>query len=186
MGPQVTSESETTTRAIKPEATAQRLEIQRAPRYVYICLFYDCVRDVQLVTQLPRSRRQVHDVLSAAESVPPISDTEVTCGPMRRPGQHLVAVQRHRPTRRTSAAAAAAAAGRTDFARVAVLAHARALVGHAHCAPGVSAHALGRVELGARDAVVDAVVLVPLAQREPRTDRVPAQPNTAHGTSTVA
>ena len=38
--------------------------------------------DVQLVTQLPRSRRQVHDVLSAAESVPPISDSEVPCGPM--------------------------------------------------------------------------------------------------------
>jgi len=41
--------------------------------------------DVQPVTQLPRSRRQVHDVLSAAESVPPISDSEVTCGPMTRP-----------------------------------------------------------------------------------------------------
>jgi len=41
--------------------------------------------DVQLVTQLPQSRRQVHDVLSAAESVPPISDSEVTCGPMTRP-----------------------------------------------------------------------------------------------------
>jgi len=41
--------------------------------------------DVQLVTQLPQSRRQVHDVLSAAESVRPISDSEVTCGPMTRP-----------------------------------------------------------------------------------------------------
>ena len=41
--------------------------------------------DVQLVTQLPQSRRQVHDVLSAAESVPPISDSEVTCGPTTRP-----------------------------------------------------------------------------------------------------
>jgi len=41
--------------------------------------------DVQLVTQLPQSRRQVHDVLSAAESVPPISDYEVTCGPTTRP-----------------------------------------------------------------------------------------------------
>jgi len=41
--------------------------------------------DVQLVTQLPQSRRQVHDVLSAAESVRPIADSEVTCGPMTRP-----------------------------------------------------------------------------------------------------
>jgi len=41
--------------------------------------------DVQTVTQLPQSRRQVHDVLSAAESVPPISDSEVTCCPMTRP-----------------------------------------------------------------------------------------------------
>ena len=41
--------------------------------------------EVQLVTQLPQSQRQVHDVLSAAESVPPISDSEVTCGPMTRP-----------------------------------------------------------------------------------------------------
>jgi len=41
--------------------------------------------DVQLVTQLPQSRRQVRDVLSAAESVPPMSDSEVTCGPMTRP-----------------------------------------------------------------------------------------------------
>jgi len=41
--------------------------------------------DVQLVTQLPQSRRQVHDVLSAAESVRPISDSEVTCVPMTRP-----------------------------------------------------------------------------------------------------
>ena len=41
--------------------------------------------DVQLVTQLPQSRRQVRDVISAAESVPPISDSEVTCGPMTRP-----------------------------------------------------------------------------------------------------
>jgi len=40
--------------------------------------------DVQLVTQLPQSRRQVHDVLSAAESLPPISDSEVTCGPVTR------------------------------------------------------------------------------------------------------
>jgi len=31
--------------------------------------------DVQLVTQLPQNQRQVHDVLSAAESVPPISDS---------------------------------------------------------------------------------------------------------------
>jgi len=38
--------------------------------------------DVQLVTQLPQSRRQV---LDAAESVRPISDSEVTCGPMTIP-----------------------------------------------------------------------------------------------------
>jgi len=38
--------------------------------------------DMQPVTQLPQSRRQVHD---AAESVPPISYSEVTCGPMTRP-----------------------------------------------------------------------------------------------------
>jgi len=42
-------------------------------------------KDVQLVTQLQRSRRHVHDVLNAAESVLPISDYEVTCGPMTRP-----------------------------------------------------------------------------------------------------
>jgi len=41
--------------------------------------------DVQLVTQLPQSRRQVHDVPSAGDSVPPISDSEVPCGPMTRP-----------------------------------------------------------------------------------------------------
>jgi len=41
--------------------------------------------DMQPVTQLPQSRRQVHDVLSAAESVSPISDSEVTYGPMTRP-----------------------------------------------------------------------------------------------------
>ena len=41
--------------------------------------------DVQLVTQSPQSRRQALDVLSAAESVLPISDSEVTCGPMTRP-----------------------------------------------------------------------------------------------------
>ena len=41
--------------------------------------------DVQLVTQFPQSRRQALDVLSAAESVLPISDFEVTCGPMTRP-----------------------------------------------------------------------------------------------------
>ena len=41
--------------------------------------------DVQPVTQLPQSRRQALDVLSAAESVPPISDSEVTRGPMTRP-----------------------------------------------------------------------------------------------------
>ena len=41
--------------------------------------------DVQLVTQFPQSRRQALDVLSAAESVPPISDSEVTCGLMTRP-----------------------------------------------------------------------------------------------------
>jgi len=40
---------------------------------------------LQLVTQLRQSQRQVHDVLSAAESVPPISDSEVTCGPVTRP-----------------------------------------------------------------------------------------------------
>ena len=40
---------------------------------------------MQPVTQLPQSRRHVHDVLSAAESVLPISDSEVTCGPMTRP-----------------------------------------------------------------------------------------------------
>jgi len=65
--------------------------------------------DVQPVTKLPQSQRQVHDVLSAAESMPPISDSGVTCSPMTRP-EHLVAVQRHRRTGRTSAAAAAAAA----------------------------------------------------------------------------
>ena len=43
------------------------------------------MNDVQPVTQLPQSRRQVRDVLSAAESVPPISDSEVACGPMTRP-----------------------------------------------------------------------------------------------------
>jgi len=31
------------------------------------------------------SRRQALDVLSAAESVLPISDSEVTCGPMAKP-----------------------------------------------------------------------------------------------------
>ena len=41
--------------------------------------------DVQLVTQFPQSRRQALDVLSAAESVPPISDSEVTRGPTTRP-----------------------------------------------------------------------------------------------------
>ena len=41
--------------------------------------------DVQLVTQFPQSRRQALDVLSAAESVLPIADSEVTCGPMTRP-----------------------------------------------------------------------------------------------------
>ena len=41
--------------------------------------------DVQLVTQLPQSRRQALDVLSAAESVLPISDSEVTCGHTTRP-----------------------------------------------------------------------------------------------------
>ena len=41
--------------------------------------------DVQLVTQFPQSRRQALDVLSAVESVLPISDSEVTCGPMTRP-----------------------------------------------------------------------------------------------------
>jgi len=41
--------------------------------------------DVQLVTQFPQSRRQALDVLSAAESELPISDSEVTCGPMTRP-----------------------------------------------------------------------------------------------------
>ena len=40
---------------------------------------------MQPVTQLPQSRRQVRDVLRAVESVPPISDSEVTCGPMTRP-----------------------------------------------------------------------------------------------------
>jgi len=58
-------------------------------------IFWSCIfvklkciglkNDVQPVTQLPQSRRQVHDVLSAAESVPPISDSEVTCGPTTRP-----------------------------------------------------------------------------------------------------
>jgi len=43
------------------------------------------MNDVQPVTQLSQSQRQVHDVLSAAESVPPISDSGVTCGPMSRP-----------------------------------------------------------------------------------------------------
>ena len=41
--------------------------------------------DVQFVTQFPQSRRQALDVLSAAESVLPISDSEVTCGPMAKP-----------------------------------------------------------------------------------------------------
>jgi len=41
--------------------------------------------DVQLVTQLPQSQRQVQIVPSAAESVPLISDSKVTCGPMTRP-----------------------------------------------------------------------------------------------------
>ena len=59
--------------------------------------------DVQLVTQLPQSRRQVHDVLSAAESVPPILDSEVTCGPTTRPATLSSSATR---TRRTSAAAA--------------------------------------------------------------------------------
>ena len=59
--------------------------------------------DVQLVTQFPQSRRQALDVLSAAESVLPISNSEVRCGPTTRPAT----VQRHRRTRRTSAAAAA-------------------------------------------------------------------------------
>jgi len=57
------------------------------------------MNDVQLVTQLPQSRRQVQDVLSAAESVPPISDSEVTCGPMTRPAT-LSSSERHRRTRR--------------------------------------------------------------------------------------
>ena len=65
------------------------------------------MNDVQLVTQLPQSRRQVQDVLSAAESVPPISDSEVACGPMTRPAT-LSSSERRRRTRRTSAAAAAA------------------------------------------------------------------------------
>jgi len=41
--------------------------------------------DVQIVTQFLQSRRQALDVLSAAESVLPISDSEVTCGLMTRP-----------------------------------------------------------------------------------------------------
>ena len=56
-------------------------------------ILVNCARDLypgslplkngeQPITQLPQSRRQVHDVLSAAESVPPISDSEVTSGPM--------------------------------------------------------------------------------------------------------
>jgi len=63
--------------------------------------------DVQLVTQFPQSRRQALGVLSAAESLLPISDSEVTFGPMTRPATFIIAVQRHRRTRRTSAAAAA-------------------------------------------------------------------------------
>jgi len=51
----------------------------------YCYYYYNLKNDVQLDTQLPQSRRQVHDVLSAAESVRPISDFEVTCGPMTRP-----------------------------------------------------------------------------------------------------
>ena len=39
--------------------------------------------DVQPVTQLPQSRRQVHDVLSAAESVP-------LCRRFRTPKSHAV------------------------------------------------------------------------------------------------
>jgi len=62
--------------------------------------------DVQPVIKLPQSRRQVHDVLSAAESVPPILDPEVTCGPMTRPATLSSSIQRHRRTRLTSAAAA--------------------------------------------------------------------------------
>jgi len=52
---------------------------------VLLPLLVPLKNDVQLVTQLPQSRRQVHDVPSAAESVPPISDSELTCGPTTRP-----------------------------------------------------------------------------------------------------
>jgi len=47
-----------------------------------LCNVYTFIRNV---TQLPQSWRQVHDVLSAAESVPLISDSEVTRGPTTRP-----------------------------------------------------------------------------------------------------
>jgi len=57
--------------------------------------------DVQLVTQLPKSKRQVHDVLSAVESVPAISDSEVTCGPVTRPA--------------TLSSSAASSSNSTDF-----------------------------------------------------------------------
>ena len=64
--------------------------------------------DVQLVTQFPQSRRQALDVLSAAESLLPISDSEVTCGPMARPAT-LNSSATSSSNKRTSAAAAAAA-----------------------------------------------------------------------------
>ena len=43
------------------------------------------VASLSTLCTTPQSRRQVHDVLGAAESVPPISDSEVTRGPMTRP-----------------------------------------------------------------------------------------------------
>jgi len=53
------------------------------------------------------------------------------------------------------------------------------VLSHAHSAPGVSAHAFRRVQFSPCDAVVDTVVLIPFAQREPRTDRVPIHTDTA-------
>jgi len=63
---------------------------------------------------------------------------------------------------------------RTEFACVAVLTHACTLFSHAYSAPRISAHALRCIQFRSSDAVVDAVVLVPLTEIEPRADRVPS------------
>ena len=70
--------------------------------------------DVQLVTQLPQSRRQVYDVLCAVESVPPISDSEVTCGPMTRPAT----LSSSATSSSNSTDSTAAAAVFTDYRRI--------------------------------------------------------------------